>query len=258
MIAQDMTQIGRTPAAPVRQASRLHLEAARFAHGEKVVLDALTLDLAVTRLAVVGRNGSGKSTLARLLAGLVAPQEGRVRINGTDVARDRKAALGEVGILFQNPDHQIIFPTVLEELAFGLAQQGRKKAAAEAAARAVLARFGKSHWEAAYINTLSHGQKHLVCLMAVTAMAPRLLILDEPFAGLDIPTRAQLSRYLSHYTGNLIHISHDPADLAGYDQALWLERGQVAALGARDRVIAEYVARMNELGEADDIADLAG
>ena len=55
MIAQDMTQIGRTPAAPVRQASQLHLEAARFAHGEKVVLDALTLDLAVTRLAVVGR-----------------------------------------------------------------------------------------------------------------------------------------------------------------------------------------------------------
>ena len=122
----------------------------------------------------------------------------------------------------------------------------------------MLARFGKSHWEAAYINTLSHGQKHLVCLMAVTAMAPRLLILDEPFAGLDIPTRAQLSRYLSHYTGNLIHISHDPADLAGYDQALWLERGQIAALGARDRVIADYVARMTELGEADDIADLAG
>lgn len=253
-----MTEIGQTVRAVGQPASRLRLEAARFAHGEKRVLDDLTLDLAVTRLAVVGRNGSGKSTLARLLAGLVAPQQGLVEINGIDVARDRRAALSEVGILFQNPDHQIIFPTVLEELAFGLGQQGRSRREAEAEARAVLARFGKAHWEAAYVNTLSHGQKHLVCLMAVTAMAPRLLILDEPFAGLDIPTRAQLTRYLSHYTGNLIHISHDPADLAGYDQALWLEKGRVQALGESDRVIADYVARMTELGEADDIADLAG
>ncbi|WP_323763727.1 ABC transporter ATP-binding protein [Marinovum sp.] len=258
MIAQHMTQSGQTAPAKARPASGLLLETARFAHGEKVVLADLTLDLAVTRLAVVGRNGSGKSTLARLLAGLVAPQQGQVRINGIDVARDRKAALCEVGILFQNPDHQIIFPTVLEELAFGLGQQGRSKRAAETEARAVLARFGKAHWQEAYVNTLSHGQKHLVCLMAITAMAPRLLILDEPFAGLDIPTRAQLTRYLSHYTGNLIHISHDPADLTGYDQALWLERGRIAALGESDQVIAEYVARMTELGEADDIADLAG
>ena len=206
----------------------LMLEDVSVRLGDVDVLSAISLRVQERRVGIGGRNGSGKTTLARIIAGLQAPTRGSARIDGDDMARDRKAALRAVGILFQNPDHQIIFPTVLEELAFGLAQQGRKKAAAEAAARAVLARFGKSHWEAAYINTLSHGQKHLVCLMAVTAMAPRLLILDEPFAGLDIPTRAQLSRYLSHYTGNLIHISHDPADLAGYDQALWLERGQIA------------------------------
>lgn len=244
--------------APVPPASRLRLEGARVAHGEKVVLADLTLDLAVSRLAIVGRNGSGKSTLARLLAGLVTPDAGQVTINGVDMACDRKAALGEVGILFQNPDHQIIFPTVLEELAFGLAQQGRGKKQAEEAARETLARFGKDHWDAAYVDTLSHGQKHLVCLMAITAMAPRLLILDEPFAGLDIPTRAQLMRYLGHYQGNLIHISHDPADLAGCDQALWLEQGQIHRQGESAAVIADYVARMTELGEADDIADLAG
>ncbi|TNF17492.1 MAG: ABC transporter ATP-binding protein [Rhodobacteraceae bacterium] len=241
-----------------RPASRVALCSVGFAHEDRVVLDGLSLDLAVTRLGVVGRNGSGKTTLARVLAGLVAPATGSYRLNGIDLARDRKAALGEVGILFQNPDHQIIFPTVLEEIAFGLTQQGRRKPQAEDMARATLARFGKAHWEAAYINTLSHGQKHLVCLMAIVAMAPRLLILDEPFAGLDIPTRAQLRRYLAHYTGNMIHITHDPADLAGYDQALWLDRGRVREIGESAGVIAAYVAEMTRLGEADDIADLPG
>lgn len=241
-----------------RRASRVTLDEVRFAHDRRVVLDGLSLDLSVTRLGIVGRNGSGKSTLARLLAGLVAPDAGQYRLNGIDVARDRKAALGEVGILFQNPDHQIIFPTVLEEIAFGPAQQGQRKAAAEDLARATLARFGKAHWEEAYVNTLSHGQKHLVCLMAIVAMAPRLLILDEPFAGLDIPTRAQLRRYLSHYAGNMIHVTHDPQDLAGYDQAIWLDRGDIRQTGASDAVIAAYVAEMTALGEADDIADLAG
>jgi len=239
-------------------ASRVQLNSVGFAHESRVVLDGLSLDLAVTRLGVVGRNGSGKTTLARLLAGLVAPKTGSYELNGIDVARDRKAALGEVGILFQNPDHQIIFPTVLEEIAFGLTQLGRKKAEAEEGARAILQRFGKRHWETAYINTLSHGQKHLVCLMAIVAMAPRLLILDEPFAGLDIPTKAQLRRYLAHYTGNMIHITHDPADLDGYDQTVWLDRGQAREIGESSAVIAAYVTEMTRAGEADDIADLPG
>lgn len=243
---------------PVRTSSQLVLSGVDFAHDTRLVLSALTLDISVTRLGVVGRNGSGKTTLARLLAGLVAPTAGELRLNGVDVARDRRAALSEVGILFQNPDHQIIFPTVLEELAFGLIQQGQKKAAAEDAARDVLARFNKTHWQEAYINTLSHGQKHLVCLMAIVAMAPRLLILDEPFAGLDMVTRAQLTRYLDHYTGNLIHITHDPADLAGYDSALWLDRGALRQIGPAEEVVPAYVARMTELGAADDIADLPG
>lgn len=239
-------------------ASRVQLTSVGFAHDTRVVLDSLSLDLEVTRLGVVGRNGSGKTTLARLLAGLAQPKTGTYLLNGIDVARDRKAALGEVGILFQNPDHQIIFPTVLEEIAFGLTQQGCKTAQAEEAARATLDRFGKSHWHTAYINTLSHGQKHLVCLMAIVAMAPRLLVLDEPFAGLDIPTKAQLRRYLAHYSGNMVHITHDPSDLAGYDRTVWLDRGQIREIGESDSVIAAYEAEMTRAGEADDIADLTG
>ena len=85
-----------------------------FACGGRDILSGITLHSAARRIGVVGRNGSGKSTLARLLAGLLAPTCGQLRINGTDLFRDRRAALRLVGILFQNPEHQIIFPLVGE------------------------------------------------------------------------------------------------------------------------------------------------
>ncbi|MCB1331602.1 MAG: ABC transporter ATP-binding protein [Maritimibacter sp.] len=241
-----------TDAAPVR----LTLDGLGVTLESRPVLAALDLDLSFRRLGVVGRNGSGKSTLARVIAGLVAPAAGRALLNGHNLAQDRRAALREVGILFQNPDHQIIFPTVLEEIAFGLAQLGQSKRDAEAGARAVLARFDKAGWAEAPIATLSQGQKHLVCLMAVAAMAPRTLILDEPFAGLDIPTKAQLGRYLALFPGAVIHISHAPDDLDGCDHMLWLDRGRIAMAGAPDAVMAAYLDAMTRQGTQDDISDL--
>ena len=134
-------------------------------------------------MAVLGRNGSGKSTLARVMAGLQKPNSGRVRIAAVDVARDRRGALGAVGILFQNPDHQIIFPTVREELSFGLTQMGLPKQQVAERVAQTLAHFGKAAWMDAAVHQLSQGQRQLVCLMAILAMRPRVIVLDEPFAG---------------------------------------------------------------------------
>lgn len=235
---------------------RVSVADVRLVLGGRCVLDGLSLMTDCARVGIVGRNGSGKSTLARLIAGLVAPREGTVRVNGIDPARDRRAALAEVGILFQNPDHQIIFPTVIEELCFGLTQIGLSPAQARTRATAILSRFGVGHWLEAAVATLSQGQKQLLCLMAIVAMEPRLLILDEPFAGLDIPTRAQLRRALDRYEGALWHITHDPADVAQYQQILWIDRGKVRASGPADTVLPAYVAEMTRTGAGDDLADL--
>lgn len=224
----------------------------------RMILDGITLTADQRRIGVVGRNGSGKSTLARLLAGLIRPSNGTIRIHGIDIYRDRRAALATVGILFQNPEHQIIFPRVGEEIAFGLRQQGLSRDAATARARAVLAGFDKAHWAEAPVADLSQGQKHLVCLMAVLAMQPRLLILDEPFAGLDIPTRRQLGRYLDRAPARLLHISHDPGDLQGYDRLFWLDRGRIVAEGPPATLLADFIAEMTRRGDLDDISDLAG
>ncbi|OOY17081.1 cobalt ABC transporter [Thioclava sp. DLFJ4-1] len=241
------------------QTSASHIAISDLGHDldGRPVLEGISLETRARRIGVVGRNGSGKSTLSRLMAGLIAPSRGSLRINGHDLAADRKAALREVGILFQNPDHQIIFPTVIEEISFGLRQQGMKKPEAEATADRTLEQFGKAAWRDAYVTTLSQGQKQLLCLMAVSAMAPNLLILDEPFSGLDIPTKAQLGRALTLYRGTLMQVTHDPRELEHYDEILWLDQGRLRMHGAAREVLPVYVEEMTRAGEADDIAQLS-
>ena len=236
----------------------IDLTGVAYAPGGVSVLRGITLSLNQRRIGIVGRNGSGKTSLARIMAGLVAPDQGQVRIAGVDVAKDRKAALGVIGILFQNPDHQIIFPTVEEEIAFGLTQMGQSGAEVTAAVQAILARFDKAHWARAAIHQLSQGQRQLVCLMAVLAMRPRVIILDEPFAGLDIPTTRQLARMLAGLQVTLLHITHDPNAVRAYDRVLWLEEGAVVQDGPAHQVLASFETRMIELGDGDDLSDLAG
>ncbi|MDT8327156.1 MAG: ABC transporter ATP-binding protein [Roseovarius sp.] len=229
-----------------------------FAREGRRLLDGIDLCVTERRVGVVGRNGSGKTTLARVLSGLVVPDQGRVRVCGVDIAKDRKAAIRTVGILFQNPDHQIIFPTVEEEIGFGLVQGGALKSEVTQKVAEILARFDKSHWAKAATHQLSQGQKQLVCLMAIIAMAPRVVILDEPFSGLDIPTRAQLMRYFERIEAALIHITHDPQALRGYERVIWLEEGRIKQDGAAAQTLAAFGKHMTDLGGHDDISDLAG
>lgn len=218
--------------------------------GGRCVLRDLSLRLTERRIGIVGRNGSGKTTLSRLVAGLIAPDAGRVRVGGVDVFADRKAAIRTVGILFQNPDHQIIFPTVEEELAFGLRQLGQDKGAARHGARAMLAHFDRAHWAERPTASLSQGQRHLVCLMAVFVMAPAVIVLDEPFSGLDIPTTRALHRHLEALSAQVIHITHDPAALRGYDRVVWLQDGTASGDGSPDAVLRAYLAAMEGWGDA--------
>ena len=204
------------------------------------VLKGVSLDIQEQRVGVIGRNGSGKTSFARLLCGLLAPSSGRVRVNGNDLFKHRAAALKTVGILFQNPDHQIIFPTVLEELSFGLTQQGQRKAEAMQNATKILQQFDRLDWAERTIATLSQGQRHLVCLLSVLAMAPPLLVLDEPFAGLDLPTKTYLQNLLYGLDQSVLHITHDLQALAEYERVIWLEKGQVAGDGLPKNIIPAF------------------
>ena len=211
------------------------------------LLKGVSLDIQEQRVGVIGRNGSGKTSFARLLCGLLAPSSGRVRVNGNDLLKHRAAALKTVGILFQNPDHQIIFPTVLEELSFGLTQQGQRKAEAMQNATKILQQFDRLDWAERTIATLSQGQRHLVCLLSVLAMAPPLLVLDEPFAGLDLPTKTYLQNLLHGLDQSVLHITHDLQALAEYERVIWLEKGQVAGDGLPKNIIPAFENAMSQV-----------
>ncbi len=219
-------------------------------------LSGISLNLREARIGIIGRNGSGKTTLLRVMAGLLAPDAGQVRVAGGDPLRDRKAMLRALGILFQNPDHQIIFPTVLEEIAFGLRQQGASHAQAQDQAQAFLEREGRGHWAAVSVQALSQGQRQYLCLMAILAMDPRSLLLDEPYSGLDLPTQIRLRRRLETVGAQVITITHDPAVLANCERVIWLERGAVRMDGPAGPVAAAFAAEMARLGADDADLDL--
>lgn len=238
--------------------SGIEIAAADVRLGGRLVLEGLALWLTEGRIGILGRNGSGKTTLLRLIAGLIAPDRGRVRVDGFDPFTDRRAAVAGLGILFQNPDHQILFPTVEEELAFGLAQQGLAQAEALAQANAALQSEERAHWAKEPVTSLSQGQRHYLCLLSVLLMAPRTILLDEPLAGLDLPTQARLSRRFATLPQRLVTITHDPATVAGCDRVLWLEAGRIAADGPPDAVLPVFAAEMARIGASDADADLAG
>ena len=214
---------------------------------DTTILRSVSFHSDAKRIAILGRNGSGKSTLSRLICGLDRPNQGAIRINDIDVYADRRAALNTVGMIFQNPDHQIIFPTVIEEMVFGLTQMGVEKPVADQRAMSYLAKFGKSDWRDRAISTLSQGQKKLLCLMAILAMEPKVIILDEPLAALDIPTQRQLTTILQSLPQTLIYITHDTAPIQHYDVAIWLEQGQVVETGSPDTVVPRFIDEMNRI-----------
>jgi biotin transport system ATP-binding protein len=208
------------------------------------VIDQITLNVSEQRIGIVGVNGSGKSTLARLISGLIAPISGSIRINDIDIYKDRKAALKTVGIIFQNPDHQIIFPTCVEEISFGLMQQGMTRIEAEERSNEILLQFDRLKWSDQLAHNLSQGQRHFLCLIAVLAMKPDVIILDEPYAGLDLPTSLQLRHELNKLGQQIVMITHNKDILVNFDRILWIDNGKIIKDGSFKNVMPDFEEEM--------------
>ncbi|WP_350355886.1 energy-coupling factor ABC transporter ATP-binding protein [Natronomonas marina] len=143
-------------------------------------------------VALVGGNGAGKSTLLEHLNATLVPDDGELVVDGTPITEDNEAhARTEVGFVFQDADTQLVAPTVLDDVMFGLQNYGVSGDEARTRAREALATVDASHLDDRIPHYLSGGEKRLVGLAGVLVLDPSVIVLDEPLAGLD-PERSQL------------------------------------------------------------------
>lgn len=200
-------------------------------YDDHVVLRDVSLTLTEARIGVIGANGSGKSTLARLVNGLVSPTSGRVLVDGLDVARQGREVRRRVGFVFTNPDHQIVMPTVREDVAFSLRRL--KLSATDASARVdrALERFGLTELADRPAHRLSGGQKQLLALAAVLVAEPAIVVADEPTTLLDARNSLLVERHFAELDQQLILVTHRLESVQSFDRVLVVDEGRVVADG---------------------------
>ncbi len=175
-------------------------------------------------LGVIGHTGSGKTTLIGLVAGLLKPTSGSVLIDDADISSksyDRKALRRSIGVVFQYPEHQLFEETVYKDIAFGPKKTGVPEEEIEQRVRHAMELMELDFEGVKELSPfeLSGGQKRRVAIAGVLAIRPRVLILDEPVAGLDPKGRSHLMNLITHLNGEgvtIIMITHSMDDLAEY------------------------------------------
>lgn len=193
-------------------------------------------------VGIVGGNGSGKSTLAKHLNALLLPTAGRVRVAGLDT-RDPGAAWAarrRVGMIFQNPDNQLVATVVEEDVAFGPENLGVPSAEIRQRVEQALVVVGMTAHRRHAPHLLSGGQKQRVAIAGVLAMHPECLVLDEPTTMLDPQGRAEVLevvRTLNRRDGiTIVLISHAMEDLADAERVIALDAGRIVLDGPAPRV----------------------
>lgn len=218
-----------------------------------LTLGALELDVSLQVgsgevLALLGPNGAGKTTVLRALSGLQSIDRGRIVLDGDVLAEpatrvEVPAESRPTGVVFQD---YLLFPhlSVLDNVAFGPRARGVTKQTANATAARWIDQVGLSELSGAKPSAISGGQAQRVALARALATEPRLLLLDEPLAALDVATRASvrrdLRRHLGEFGGSTVLVTHDPLDaLALADHVVIIEQGTVTQAGT----IAEVTSR---------------
>ncbi len=204
-------------------------------------------------VAVLGHNGSGKSTFARHINALFLPTSGTILVDGMDTKDDTKIwdIRKNAGMVFQNPDNQIIASVVEEDVAFGPENLGFAPAKIRENVEASLKSVHMEVYREASPNKLSGGQKQRVAVAGILAMEPECIILDEPTAMLDPSGRREVMETIEYLNREkkmtIIYITHHMEEAAQADRIVVMDHGHVVMSG-KPRQVFTQVDRMKELG----------
>lgn len=203
----------KTPPIPKTNPPPIIMENVVFRYAQNPpILQGISLQINKgERVALMGITGVGKSTLLEHLIGLKIPQSGQILIRGIPLKNETLTQIRhQVGFTFQNPDDQLFMPTILEDMMFGLRNNGMSVIEAKEKARFLLNQFGLIDYEHRSAHELSGGQKRLAALATILVLEPAILILDEPTNGLDPSWRRKLAEILLQLSVEVILIaSHD-------------------------------------------------
>lgn len=202
-------------------------------------------------LAVIGHNGSGKSTLARLFNALLTPTAGSITVDGYSTADKDKAALFEirkrVGVVFQNPDNQLVASIVEDDVAFGPENIGIKREEIGERIDYALKAVGMEEFRKSSPTRLSGGQKQRIAIAGVLALKPRILVLDESTAMLDPQGRKEILSVVKKLNREekvaVIAITHYMEEVLAADRVAVINDGEIAITGTP----AEIFSRMKEI-----------
>ncbi len=219
----------------------------RYSYDKKhVALKQLSLSIERGEyVAVIGHNGSGKSTLAKLFNGLLLPESGQVVVDGLNTSD--KASLSEVrkkvGVVFQNPDNQLVASFVEDDVAFGPENLGLKREEIGERIDFALASVGMQEFRKSTPTKLSGGQKQRVAIAGVLAIKPEVLVLDESTAMLDPQGRKEILevvRKLNKEQGvTVILITHYMEEVVEADRVYVLDDGEIALTGTPREIFKE-------------------
>ncbi|TMW70055.1 energy-coupling factor transporter ATPase [Alteribacter natronophilus] len=218
----------------------------RYAEGAPSVLSGLSLKVEQNEwVAITGHNGSGKSTLARLINGLLLPEHGDILVQGLNSASedDKVHIRRKVGMVFQNPDNQIVAPTVQDDVAFGLENTGVDPQTMEKRVAWAIKAAGLAGLEHAEPHNLSGGQKQRVAIAGILALKPDILVLDEATSMLDPLGKKEVmslaGRLHKEENVTVISITHDLEEVLRADRMIVMNQGVVTADGKPDDVFRE-------------------
>ncbi|HWQ47429.1 MAG TPA: ATP-binding cassette domain-containing protein [Methanosarcina sp.] len=218
----------------------------RYPHLDSNALDKINLKVFKgERVAFLGANGAGKSTLFKHLNGILRPLSGEVLIKGEKITKKNLRTCREtVGIVFQDPDDQVLAPSVEEDIAFGPINMGLSRSEVETRVKEALEMVGLTGFEERAPHHLSGGQKKLVAIAGILAMRPEVIVLDEPTAGLDPLSSArvlELIMKMNRELGITLLLSTHDVDVVPYfaERVFVLHHGRLEADGSPDEIFSD-------------------
>ena len=212
----------------------------------RLALDGVDLEIERGSFtAILGHNGSGKSTLARHFNGIFLPLEGAVLVDGMNTANEENLynIRRKIGMVFQNPDNQIVASVVDEDVAFAPENLGLSREEIISRVNSSLASVGMDEFRAHAPHLLSGGQKQRVAIAGVLAMRPECIVLDEPTAMLDPQGREEVlntvSELRSEYGMTVVIITHHMSEAARADRVVVLSKGKICLDGTPGEVLTD-------------------